>query len=263
MNDVLRPCHTCGGEHPWGITGYSKDNVPLYGPRATADCTDFRPQVEELPAGVNGQELMAATGDLDAQASVQTRLVVSRIRELGKAEPRYARMAAQWPEFMNFVIAEITAMRGALTRDESKFGLLISHTDEIVEAMRNVTQLAERLQVLNNRVVTVQQTLDELRADRRIKYSAEYEAYQHFGLLPEFRPEHLTTPAVELDDPQTPPLSVGRATKLLDEFLPEETKQFAKVVEGYSDIFRQLKDYAKRHGEDDEEPEPDDDDEGE
>jgi hypothetical protein len=203
MKDEVRDCANCGKQHYWGITGHSKDNVPLYGPRPRTDCDDFRPKLEPVPVGVNAQALWQQTGDLDPQATIATRLVVARLRELADGKAGMAAVAAQWPEFLGFVVSQITDLRGTLVRDESKFALLVAHVDEIVEAMKNVTQLAERLALQNKMMRQVLREVHELRDEREAKFSAEITAYEHFGLLPH---SDAAQPVVEMDDPQTPPL---------------------------------------------------------
>jgi hypothetical protein len=191
MRDEMRLCE-CGNEHPWGILRYSEDRVPLYGPRAIPTCDNYRPPAysgrqltaDQLPAFVaTAQELWAETGDLDPQATLATRVAVARIRSLAKGENSYKAMALQWPDFMGFIISQITEMRGALVRDESKFAHLVAHTDEVVEAMRDVVGLKEQLGRLSSAIADVANMVDELREERNANYSAEVEALQHFGLL--------------------------------------------------------------------------------
>ena len=102
---------------------------------------------------------------------------MARIRALAKGEISYKAMALQWPEFMGFVISQITDLRGTLIRDESKFARLVAHTDEIVRAMEGVAQLSERLYLLNNKMDAV----IEMVASRRDEES-ELTALEHFGL---------------------------------------------------------------------------------
>jgi hypothetical protein len=109
-----------------------------------------------------------------------------------------AAVAAQWPEFLGFVVSQITDMRGSLTRDESKFARLLSHTDEIVIAMEHVVQLSERLAKHQMMLSEIMREVHEMREDRHIKYSAEVDAYAHFGLLPGV--EGWTQPVIELHD---------------------------------------------------------------
>ena len=180
MRDEERPCE-CGETHKWGIVGASDDGVPLYGARPTETCDNYRAKVTTLPTHLNAQELWAQTGDLDPQATLATRAIVARLRTLGKDDP-----AKQWPEFAGFVISQITDMRGALVRDESKFAHLVAHTDEIVEAMRGVVQLSEKLTVqqlmlreITERLNQVQADLNQLRVTRK---ADDVTAYGHFGL---------------------------------------------------------------------------------
>lgn len=183
MRDELRDC-LCGRPHPWGILRYSDDNTPLYGPRSIPTCDHFRPLPEEpLPARIDPQELWSQTSDLDPQATTATRAVVARIRNMATGVGKYQRMQEQWPEFMGFVISQITNIRGAMVRDESKFAHLVAHTDEIVEAMRGVAQLTEKLSKQGSMLIDIMEQLQELKEDRGIKYSGEIDALEHFGLM--------------------------------------------------------------------------------
>lgn len=188
MNDAKRKCEKCGHEHPWGVVSKSEDGVNLYGPKPTEHCAHFRPIADDqttLPAFMGTlQELWAQTNDLSPQATMATRVAVTNIRSLAKGKNSYAAMAAQWPEFMGFVMSQITDLRGALFRDESKFANLVAHTDEIVTAMRDVTQLAERLNRQSRMLNGIMDRLDELKRDRNSKYSADVAALEHFGLMP-------------------------------------------------------------------------------
>jgi len=176
MRDVQRRCE-CGKDHPWGVVRYSQDNTPLYGPRAIATCDDFRPEQEKVPAFVEDlRELWSQTGDLDPQATVATRAVIARIRTL--PDPR-----EQWAEFAGLLVSQVTTVRAALTRDESKFAHLVAHTDEIVSAMENVVQLADRLKAQDRKLNAILEELETVKVAREAKERpAELEALQHFGL---------------------------------------------------------------------------------
>ena len=116
-------CGRCGRKHPWGIVG-RKDGVPLYNWLSTTTCLGFRefdgdnlPEVKGLPLDIDQRDLWAMTGDLNAQATMATRLVVRRLKSLGRGKSGYEKISIQWPEFIGFVISQITDMRGALVRD--------------------------------------------------------------------------------------------------------------------------------------------------
>ena len=83
------------------------------------------------------QALWNETEFLSPQASAETRMAVQRVM---KAEP-----AEQSKAFMSLMLANLSDIRGAMSKDENKFAHLVSHTDEIVESMKGVTQLNERL----------------------------------------------------------------------------------------------------------------------
>lgn len=227
MRDEERLCE-CGRFHQWGILRYSQDNTALYGPRPLPTCDNFRPKIDDaeraLAASVpNLGEIWAQTQDLNPQATLATRIVVARLRSLGEVEKKkngaLARLfgssssgiqaiAAQWPEFIGFVISQITDMRGVLVRDETKFAHLVAHTDEIVEAMRGVTQLSARLKRQEELLVDIAASIERLQAQD----DAEDEALRHFGLLePEedslfdlrrFTPSLPTEPVVVESEPR-------------------------------------------------------------
>jgi len=176
VKDEMRLCQ-CGEQHPWGIVRLSEDHVPLYGARDIETCDNFRTMPDAVPAFVdNLQELWAQTPDLDPQVPLATRGVIARIRSL--ADPR-----AQWSEFVGLVVSQITNMRGAMVRDESKFAHLVAHTDEIVNAMRDVVGLKEQLHNMRAAIVEVVGMMEDLRVERDTKYAGEVEAFEHFGLI--------------------------------------------------------------------------------
>jgi len=117
------------------------------------------------------------TSDLSPQASAATRMAVAKMRKLGDGKRGFQQLTAQWPEFMGFVISQITDMRAAMVRDESKFSHLVAHTDEIVEAMRGVVQLKERL----DSIYETQERILEVLSKREEKGVSEQEAAHMFA----------------------------------------------------------------------------------
>jgi len=91
---------------------------------------------------------------LSPQASAETRIAVRRVMELAGEEREKA--------FMGLLLANVSDIRGALSKDESKFAHLVSHTDDIVESMRGVTQLSERLNNVVARIGGIEDRLDRL-----------------------------------------------------------------------------------------------------
>ena len=165
MKDVKKPCGRCRHDHRYGILRYSQDGVPLYGAHRCETrgcmCGEFIEAVAgnlDLPAA-QVKELWAKTSFMSAQAPAATRMAVAQIMALskddapagfwgrlfGQAKPDASAMEKQWPEFMGLMISQISDIRGAMNRDESKFAHLVAHTDEVVESMRGVAQLNERL----------------------------------------------------------------------------------------------------------------------
>jgi hypothetical protein len=151
MKDEQRKCTNCGHEHAYGTLRYSPDLVPLKGPRKCwCNCVNFievNEDVENLPtmAGREVQELWSQTSYLNAQVPMATRIAVRQITDLLKSDDPNALLTKALPEFAGLMISQITDIRGAMTREEGKFAHLVAHTDEIVEAMRGVVQLSERL----------------------------------------------------------------------------------------------------------------------
>ena len=176
MKDVQKMCARCGHEHAWGVLSYSDDNVKLYGARPCeapkenavgmqypCACDDFA-QAQEgdrigLPmAAVAPEELKALWADtsfLNAQAPMATRIAVRQILSLEEGPERNK-------EFMGLMLSQVTDIRGALTKDESKFAHLVSHTDEILEGMKGAVQLAERLTVVNLSIDDTNERIDRL-----------------------------------------------------------------------------------------------------
>lgn len=157
----MKDCLTCGHQHAWGIIRYDEGNVPLYGARRAGDCENFVEKTEDTQAlATMTQEdiknLWAKTEFLNPQVPVATRIAINQIQTLGKGKTGTELIAAQWPEFMGLVVSQLGDVRGALVRDESKFAHLVAHTDEVVEAMRNVTQLAEKLDVIAQRLARLE-----------------------------------------------------------------------------------------------------------
>jgi hypothetical protein len=179
LRDELKLCQ-CGQRHKWGIIRYSEDNVPLYGAYpAENGCRDFR-AVEEgnenLPAmtAKDTEELWAATNFLNAQVPTATRIAINQIMQIGKGGDGFfaklfgvgkgSLMEKQWPEFMGLVLSQLTDVRGAMIREDSKFAHLIAHTDEIVESMRGVVQLSERLETLAQMQSRIMDQLESIEA---------------------------------------------------------------------------------------------------
>lgn len=69
------------------------------------------------------------------------------------------------PEFAGLMISQLTDIRGAMTRDESKFNHLVSHTDEVVESMRGVVQLSERLTNILRAQHSIQERQEKMERD--------------------------------------------------------------------------------------------------
>lgn len=179
MKDEERLCQ-CGKKHKWGITGRDQGGVVVYGPKPVPDCQYFRPATDQLPEFVGDlRELWSQTGDLDAQATLATRVVVARLRSLNPVE--------QWQEFVGYVISQITSLRGSLLRDESKFAHLVAHTDELVETMQSVGLISERLKKHENLLSQIAERLEDMEYNRletmqMDEERAENEALRHFGL---------------------------------------------------------------------------------
>lgn len=174
MQDEKRPCAQCGHDHDYGTTGHSLDGVRLRGPRKCWCGCDhfvernipaelkFDHQNETLPAvdpilpANELKELWANTSFLNAQVPMATRIAVRQIHGLMQVADLSPALTAALTEFASLVISQVTDIRGAMTRDENKFAHLVAHTDEIVEAMRGVTQLAERLNTIYGVISQIQ-----------------------------------------------------------------------------------------------------------
>lgn len=165
MNDEQKLCGNCGHEHAWGVVSYSDDNVRLYGARmcvavvgdVRCGCRDWSPASEgtELAVVMPPEELQALwaeTSFLSAQTPMATRIAVRQINALeGKEREK---------EFMGLMISQVTDIRAAMTKDESKFAHLVSHADEIVESMRGVVQLSERLEGVKRGIESTNERMD-------------------------------------------------------------------------------------------------------
>jgi hypothetical protein len=177
MKDQMKMCGRCGHEHAVGVLRHSQDGVALYGARrcvsttvhfgrvVDCSCNDFAEAVTQ-PDGTAGLPVAAPmsqgelavlwndTEFLSPQASAETRIAVRRVMELAGEEREKA--------FMGLLLANVSDIRGALSKDESKFAHLVSHTDDIVESMRGVTQLSERLNNVVARIGGIEDRLDRL-----------------------------------------------------------------------------------------------------
>lgn len=175
MTDIMKMCATCRHKHPYGIVGYSPDNVPLYGARAIGYPTDDpnftavcrADQFIEVHGGLENaialtqqdtEALWAKTSFLGAQVPAATRMAVAQLETLEGKERDKA--------FMSLMISQVTDIRGAMTREDSKFAHLVAHTDDVVESMRGVTQLSERLSTLIARIDSIEEILVEKRPSR-------------------------------------------------------------------------------------------------
>lgn len=161
MNDVKRLCGRCRHEHDYGVLRYSQDNVKLYGARGCPECncSDFVEAHEgmenalSLPSG-ELRQLWEDTSFLSAQTPMATRIAVRQLETLEGGERDKA--------FMGLMISHVTDIRAALTKDESKFANLVGHTDEIVDSMKGVVQLNERLTGVNLRIDDTNSRIDRL-----------------------------------------------------------------------------------------------------
>ena len=160
MNDVKKMCGRCKHEHRWGIIRYSPDNVALYGARSCwCDCTDFIEAHEGVENALSLpsdeiRQLWEDTAFLNAQTPMATRIAVRQIDSLEGPEREKA--------YQGMLLSQILDVRAALNKDESKFANLVSHTDEIVDSMKGVVQLNERLTGLNMRIDDTNERIDRL-----------------------------------------------------------------------------------------------------
>lgn len=160
MNDEKKKCGRCGHEHSWGVLRYSQDNVKLYGARdCWCDCDDFveaHALVRPLDSAERNElrQLWEDTAFLSAQTPMATRIAVRQLETLEGGERDKA--------FMGLMISQVTDIRAALTKDESKFASLVGHTDEIVDSMKGVVQLNERLTGVNLRIDDTNSRIDRL-----------------------------------------------------------------------------------------------------
>jgi hypothetical protein len=183
MQDELRRCE-CGKQHHWGILS-KRNGVPQYGARPRRDCKNFRPKaLDQLPA-IDTRELWAQTGDLCAQATTATRIAVMRLKSLARGKQGYSQIAAQWPEFIGFVISQITDLRGSLVRADNKFAHLVAHTDDVVEQLRKVGPLAQKLNMQTQMLAEVIERLDRIEELGPRPPQMTADALSHFGLIDE------------------------------------------------------------------------------
>ncbi len=182
MRDERRPCASCGHDHAYGILRYSPDAVPLYGARKCwCQCNHFVQRNEEaerkfishdgaqLPATLTDdkeiKELWADTAFLNPQVPMATRMAVRQINSLLKTDDTTALLTKALPEFAGLMISQLTDIRGAMTRDESKFNHLVAHTDDIVESMRGAVQLSERLTNILRAQHSIQERQEKMERD--------------------------------------------------------------------------------------------------
>lgn len=190
MQDEKRLCANCGHDHSYGILRYSPDGVPFYGARKCwCGCDHFVErnieaeqrfigQQQEPPSvDINGKpldpivpthqllELWAKTSFLNTQVPMATRIAVRQIHGLMQGADLSPALTTALTEFAGLVISQVTDIRGAMTRDENKFAHLVAHTDEIVEAMRGVTQLAERLNTIYGAISQIQEQQQKTEKD--------------------------------------------------------------------------------------------------
>lgn len=190
MKDEFRLCH-CGQQHRYGIVGYSNDNVPLYGGRPKGACENFRELKEgeerdaNLPALTQDRlnEIWSKTHFMNAQVPVATRLAYLQMQEASQGKKGIAALTKQWPEFVMLMLSQITDVRGAFVRSDSKFAHLVAHIDEIVETMRKTAQLEKQLETMTNVQNQILDRLKRLHSGRRRRRTAiDKNAAAHFGL---------------------------------------------------------------------------------
>jgi len=182
VNDVKKLCATCRHEHAWGILRHDQQGAPLYGPRrcefvGREGCATVRCGCDRFAEANEGldiynkaltltakqtEALWEQTAFLNPQVPAATRMMVAKIMESGKNWRGKALMEKQWPEFVGLMISQLTDIRGAMVRDDSKFANLVAHTDEIIESMRGVVQLNERLGKMWEAIRDTHDRLDNL-----------------------------------------------------------------------------------------------------
>lgn len=173
MKDEERLCQ-CGQKHKWGITGRDQGGVVVYGPKPVPDCQYFRPATDQLPEFVGDlRELWSQTGDLDAQATLATRVVIARLRSLDPV--------AQWPEFVGYVISQLTNLRGAMLREDAKMARLVASADEFIEATGALRLLSERVKKQDEMLSQISDQLTDMQLAQM--GDGEDEALRHFGLI--------------------------------------------------------------------------------
>lgn len=199
MRDEWRMCARCEKKHRWGVIG-RRSGVPLYNAKPTRWCDKFKPMPEQEPPDLvnfpvqksdgygvptDQREIWAQTPELNAQATMATRIAILRLKSLAKGKTGYAAMAAQWPEFVGYVVSQITDMRGNLVGANNAALHLNAHADEVVEAMRKSTQLAEQLGRMNSKLGEIVSRLDGLEeaVSEPAPDQIDAEAFAHFGLI--------------------------------------------------------------------------------
>lgn len=144
MKDISKMCATCKHEHPWGILRYSDDGVPIYGSRiceapvCPERSHEFIPESANTLPAAQTKELWETTAFMNPQTPAASRIAFRQIAEIKNKAKRAE-------ELTKYQIANVLDVRAALVGDDNKFAHLVAHTDEIVESMRGVTRLAERL----------------------------------------------------------------------------------------------------------------------
>jgi hypothetical protein len=162
MNQEWRWCLNCKHKHSIGIVRYNQQGIPLYGSlrctgrrggtkcRCTQFAEDTRPlekrRKAQVPAVVSKelglpaeevQKLWEETSFLSPQAPAASRVAIAKAMALSPAKRDL--------ELAKYQIHLLSDIQGAMLREDSKFALLVAHADEIVEAMKGVVQLKERL----------------------------------------------------------------------------------------------------------------------
>lgn len=176
MKDERKPCASCGHEHAYGTLRYSVDNVPLRGARKCwCGCDHFiepfpEAAADSVPALTQDQTvaLWSRTSFLNAQVPAATRMAMAGIMnllELATTDLPSPSIIAAVREFMGLMISQVTDIRGALVRDDNKFAHLVAHTDEIIESMRAVSQLADRLTNIYGAISQIQQQQQKTERD--------------------------------------------------------------------------------------------------
>ena len=180
MQDIYKHCKTCGHDHLVGELRKDRQGVPVYGARKcnkpvptgrswkrcrcnkfVEDEALFRKEQRErkqssLPAvkdmtKAQVAKMFAKTGYLSPQTPLEARVAAYKLSTLPMGAKRDI-------EFMRAVLAVTYDTRAAFLRSDNKFAHLVAHTDEIVNAMQKVAQLAEKLESIKatqERIVAV------------------------------------------------------------------------------------------------------------